>query len=421
MSPTATLPSSPDADERAWTGHRRGSSGYRRILVALGAAGVATFAQLYSTQGILPLVGSSLQVSAAASALTVSCATLGLAAAVLSWSWVADRIGRAPAMKVALAAAAVLGLLTPLAPSYAALLALRVLEGVALGGVPALAVAYLHEEVHASQAAVAAGTYISGTTIGGLLGRVVSGPFADLGGWRTGVAAVGVMSAVAAVLFLVLVPPARGFTRPSGRPEVGVWRGIVVNLRDPRTLVLYAQAFLLMGGFVAVYNYLGFRLERSPFGLPVTVSSLLFLAYLAGTVSSRVAGGLAARHGRRPVLLVSTVVMVAGVALTLPDWLPTVLLGLVVMTAGFFGAHSTASGWVGHRATVGKAQATSLYNLFYYGGSSLFGWVGGFAFLAGWWGTAGMVMLLAVVALVWAALGAQRRGTPGPSRRSTRK
>jgi len=402
------------SDSRTWSGHPAGSSGYRRILVALGAAGVATFAQLYSTQGILPLVGRSLRVSAAASALTVSCATLGLAAAVLGWSWVADRIGRAPAMKLALTAAAILGLVTPLAPSYAVLLGLRVLEGVALGGVPALAVAYLHEEVHATQAAVAAGTYISGTTVGGLLGRIVAGPFADLGGWRLGVAAVGAMSAVAAVLFIVLVPPARGFVRPSGKPEVTVWRGIVVNLRDPRTLVLYGQAALLMGGFVAIYNYLGFRLERAPFGLPVAISSLIFLAYLAGTVSSRVAGGLAGRYGRRPVLLASTVVMIAGVALTLPEWLPTVLLGLVTMTAGFFGSHSIASGWVGHRARTGKAQATSLYNLFYYGGSSLFGWLGGYAFLAGWRGTAGMVIVLACAALAWAAARAERRPSPQP-------
>lgn len=407
------MPSAPitsgSEDARTWSGHRRGSSGYRRILVALGAAGVATFAQLYSTQGILPVLGASLHVDEAAAALTVSMATLGLAVSVLAWSWLADRIGRAPAMKAALAAAAVLGLLTPLAPSYAVLLGLRALEGVALGGVPALAVAYLAEEVHATQMAVAAGTYISGTTIGGLLGRVVAGPFAELGGWRVGVGAVGVLSALAAILFLALIPPARGFVRPTGRPEVGVWRGVRTNLTDPRTVVLFAQGLLLMGGFVAIYNYLGYRLERSPFGLPVAISSLIFLAYLAGTVSSRVAGDLATRFGRRPVLLASTALMIAGVALTLPDRLPVVLVGLVVMTGGYFGAHSTASGWVGARARVGKAQATSLYNLFYYGGSSLFGWLGGYAFLAGWVGTATMVIALAGIALLWAAVAAPRR------------
>ena len=397
------------ADPVGWPGHEAGTPGYRRLLVALLAAGVATFAQLYSPQGILPLVARSLHVGAAAAAVTVSASTLGLAVAVLGWSWVADRIGRAPAMKIALLTAAVVGLITPFAPSYPVLLVLRVLEGVALGGVPALAVAYLHEEVHHEQAAVAAGTYISGTTVGGLLGRLVSAPFAELGGWRLGIGAVAVMSALAALTFVVLAPAARGWVRPTGRPELSVRAGIALNLRDRRMLVLYAQALLLMGGFVAIYNYLGFRLQDPPFDLPVSVAALLFLAYLAGTVSSRVAGGLAARHGRRPVLLGCTATMIAGVALTLPDSLAAVLVGLVVLTAGFFGAHAVASGWVGVQARAGTAQATSLYNLFYYGGSSLFGWLGGYAFLAGWWGTAAMVMGLALVALAWAAVAAPRR------------
>lgn len=167
-------------------------------------------------------------------------------------------------------------------------------------------------------------------------------------------------------------------------------------------LVLFGQAFLLMGGFVAIYNYLAYRLVDPPFGLPVSIVSLLFLAYLAGTVSSRTAGSLAVRFGRRPVLLASTTVMITGVALTLPPQLPAIVIGLVVMTGGFFAAHSVASGWVGARSSAAMAQATSLYTLGYYGGSSLFGWLGGFAYELGWWGTATMVMALAAIALVWA-------------------
>lgn len=399
--------SEPAPTEESWPGHALGSAGYRRIIVALTAAAIATFAALYAPQGILPVLGRSLHVSAAASALTISLATLGLAGAVLGWSWVADRIGCASAMKLALVVAAVLSLVIPFAPSYVVLLALRVVQGVALAGVPALAIAYLTEEVDSRASVVAAGAYISGNTVGGLLGRLVAAPFTDLGGWRLGLGAVGVMTAVAALVFLLLVPPARGFTRPTGRPEVSVWRGSVANLRDPRMLVLFGQALLLMGGFVAIYNYLAYRLQDPPFSLPVSIIGLLFLAYLAGTVSSRLAGRLAVRHGRRVVMLTFIVVMIAGVALTLPPWLPTILVGLVVMTGGFFAAHSVAAGWVGHRAVVGRSQATALYNLAYYGGSSLFGWLGGYAYLLGWWGTATMVMLLAAVALVWALLVAK--------------
>ncbi|MFE7225304.1 MFS transporter [Nocardioides sp. NPDC057577] len=391
---------------RPWVGHDAGSSGYRRILIGLFAAGIATFGQMYSTQGILPTVAHALEVNEASAALTVSTATLGLAVSVLGWSWVADRIGRAPAMKIALSISLVLGLLTPLAPGFSTLLVLRSLEGLALGGVPALAVAYLAEEIHVRHVSLAAAIYISGTTVGGLLGRVITGPFADLGGWRLGVTAGGVLSAIAAIIAITLIPRAQGWVRPAGRPTTSVREGVLANLRDPGMLVLYGQAALLMGGFVATYNYLGFRLEREPFGLPVAISSQIFFAYLGGTVSSSVAGRMAATHGRRKVMLTCVVITIVGVVMTFPDNLAMVLTGLVVLTTGFFGAHGVASGWVGARARVGKAQASALYNLFYYGGSSLFGWLLGYAYVVGWWGVATAVLALALTSLTWSWLAA---------------
>jgi len=389
--------------ETEWQGHARGSAEYRRILIALACAGVATFAQLYSPQGILPLVSRSLDVSADRSALLISAATLGLAAGVLPWSRVADRIGRLAAMRLSLVAATALGFAVVLCPDFNALLVLRTLEGAALGGLPALAVTYLQEEIHPSQAAIAAGTYVSGTTVGGLLGRVVAAPVAAALGWRWGVASVVVLSAIAAAAFALLAPAPRGFRRTGdARPEP-LGAVLRANLRSPRMLVLYGQGFLLMGGFVTVYNYLTFRLQRAPFHLDTTETSLLFFAYLAGTWSSRRAGIAATRLGRRTVLLGSVAVMAAGVALTLSSWLPVVLAGLVVLTVGFFGAHAIASGWSGARARVGRAQATSLYNLFYYLGSSVVGWFGGVVFThAGWSGTAGLVIVLVLLAGAWA-------------------
>ena len=129
-------------------GHPKGSAAYRRILAGLAFAGVATFAQLYSTQAVLPLIAGDLQVTAAEAALTISLATVGLAVTVLPWSFLADRIGRVRAMAWGISAATVLGLLAPLAPSLPVLLGLRMVEGMALGGIPAIAIAYLNEEVN---------------------------------------------------------------------------------------------------------------------------------------------------------------------------------------------------------------------------------------------------------------------------------
>jgi len=399
-----------------WPGHSHGSTEYRRLLAGLFFAGVASFAQLYSPQASLPLIAADLQLTAADAALVISTATMGLAIGVIPWSVVADRIGRVRAMSIAVTAATIFGLLVPFATSFPLLLAGRLIEGAMLGGVPAIAIAYLSEEIEPRHAARAAGTYVAGTSVGGLLGRLVAGPVAELASWRIGMFVVAVLCAVAAALFISLVPEPQGFVpRRSRAPGIrgmrdtartsGLLGILAANLRSPRLLALYAQAFLLMGGFVALYNYLGFRLASAPFNLPQTLISLLFVAYLAGTWSAAQAGVLADRFGRRPVLLMAIATLVAGVLMTLSPVLVIVLIGLLVATAGFFAGHAVASGWTGTEAVVGRAQASSLYNLFYYTGSSLFGWLGGVCFVTwGWAGTAAMITLLTVVAGVLALL-----------------
>ena len=399
-----------------FSGHAPGSREYRRLIIGLFFAGIATFAQLYSAQAVLPQISDELSVSPATAALTVSATTLGLALAVIPWSIVADRIGRVPAMATGVLTATVFGLSAPLSGEIVMLLALRFAEGVALGAVPAVALAYLSEEVDARHAAAAAGSYIAGTTVGGLLGRIGSGIVGEVGGWRAGILSVAVMCAVAAVLFLWLTPRARGFV--PGRLRADRGPGILERLRGPLRSrlqwALYAQGFLLMGAFVAVYNYLGFHLSAEPFALPVWVVTLLFLAYLAGTVSSPWAGTLASRIGRFPVLMGSIGVMAVGAGLLLAPVTAIVLPGLVLFTAGFFGAHAVASGWTPVAAgPASRAQASSLYYFAYYAGSSLFGWMLGLVFGGASWGWFVAVILAMCAAAALAAVSALRGAPTG--------
>ena len=402
----------PRASDAGWHGHAKGSRAYGRIILGLAFAGVATFAQLYSTQAVLPILASDLQVSAAEAALTISLATVGLAVTVIPWSFLADRIGRVKAMAWGISVATVLGLLVPLSTSFPLLLGLRLLEGMALGGIPAIAIAYLNEEVTRAHAAVAAGSYVAGTTLGGLAGRLVAGPAGELWGWRAAALAVSILATLAAVAFLVLVPRARGFTAAKAPGLRGAARTLGGHVRNIRLLALYIQAFLMMGGFVAVYNYLGFRLTGEPFGLPATIISLMFLAYLSGTITSRWAAGLTLRFGRRNVLLAGLALSTAGLALTLIPSLALILAGLVVFTGGFFAAHSIGAGWTGAIASTGRAQAASLYNLAYYLGSSIIGWAGGLLFQScGWNALAAAVMALACLTAATVAVVHPREAT----------
>ncbi|MFD5225796.1 MFS transporter [Microbacterium sp. NPDC058342] len=398
----------------SFTGHAPGSAEYRRLIAGLFFAGVATFAQLYSPQAVLPQIAAGLQVEPATAALTVSAATLGIAAAVIPWSLAADRIGRVPVMTIGVFAATALGVAAPLSEGIAAMLVVRLLEGAALGAVPAVALAYLSEEVDARFTATAAGSYIAGTTVGGLSGRIVSGLVGEATDWRWGVWAVAAMCAASAALFVSLIPRARGFTtmRVGGDQASRIAERLREPLRSARLWALYAQGFLLMGAFVAAYNYLGFHLAAEPFSLPGWLVTLLFLAYLAGTVSSPWAGILASRIGRFPVLLASIGTMMLGAVLMIAPGPVVVLAGLLLFTAGFFGAHAIASGWTPVAAgSLGRAQASSLYYLAYYAGSSLFGWALGLVFGdAGWPAFVVMILVMCVLAAGAAVLALRPRG-----------
>ncbi|MCP3426427.1 MFS transporter [Rothia sp. AR01] len=367
------------SDDEAWRGHRRGTPGFTRMLVAMFCAGVATFAQLYAPQPVLPSISDALGVDAASGALMVSAGTLGLALFALPWTYVADRWGKVPTMIAAVCAATVLGLLIPWVPQYGVLLLLRFVQGAALAGMAGVAVAYIAEETHALHAGIATGLYVSGTTIGGLSGRLIAGPLAQASGdWRIALTGVSVVGAAAAVAFVVLVPRARRFTPSPARGALRQTASRVAgHLRNPRMLSLFLLAFILMGAFVTVYNYVSFKLEAPPYLLSQGAIALIFLAYLSGTFTSTAAGRLVARWGQLRVTVLGILVMLLGLGLTVLDPFGWVLTGIVLLTMGFFAAHSVASGWTGQLAGAARAQGTALYNVFYYLGSALIGWRGG--------------------------------------------
>ncbi|MFF8028981.1 MFS transporter [Streptomyces sp. NPDC007896] len=378
-----------------------GGPGYRRMSFALFLAGVATFALLYSTQALLPLVSTDFGVSASEASWTVSAATGGLALFVLPMSALSERFGRRTLMTASLAVAVAVGLLVPFAPSIGALVALRAVQGAALAGLPASATAYLAEEVRPKALITAIGLFVAGNSVGGMSGRVITGWVAQEWGWRVAVATIGIIAVACAVAFRLLLPAPKHFTPGSLRPGV-LARTVRDHLANPLLRRLYAIGALFMTVFGGVYTVIGYRLTEAPFSLPQGIIGSIFLVYLVGTVSASTAGRLVARLGRRGSLYLAGGTTTAGLLLSLVDSLPLVLLGLVLITAGFFAGHAVASSSVSHTAKQGRAQASALYQSAYYIGSSAGSTLGAVAFhAAGWAGTVtlGLFAVLGVVTI----------------------
>ncbi|MFE2043451.1 MFS transporter [Streptomyces sp. NPDC059477] len=397
-----SVPSAPSASDVPPPADARlspGGPGYRRMSFALFLAGVATFALLYSTQALLPLISADFGVSAGEASWTVAASTGGLALFVIPMSALSERFGRRTVMTASLVVAVAVAVVIPFAPSLTALVALRAVQGAALAGVPASATAYLAEEVRPRALITAIGLFVAGNSVGGMSGRVLTGWVAQEWGWRVALGALGLMAVGCAVAFRLLLPAPRNFTPGSLRPGVLV-ATVRGHLADPLLRRLYAIGALFMTVFGGVYTVIGYRLTEAPFSLPQGVVGSIFLVYLVGTVSASTAGRLVGRLGRRGALYLAGGTTAAGLTLSLSDSLGLVLAGLVLITAGFFAGHAVASSAVSKTATVGRAQAAALYQSAYYVGASAGSTVGAVAFHAGGWaGTVG-VGLLAVVGVV---------------------
>ncbi|HZZ11701.1 MAG TPA: MFS transporter [Paraburkholderia sp.] len=379
----------------------RGSRAYWRASIALLFAGYATFSLLYCVQPLLPAFSTAFNVTPAQSSLSLSFTTAALALAIFIAGFVSEGWSRHKLMTTSLTLSALLTIGVSIAPHWHQLLLLRTLEGLALGGVPAVAMAYLAEEVHPDGLGLAMGLYVGGTAIGGMAGRVITGVVADLFSWRVAIGTIGVLGILSMLAFRALLPPSRHFVPRRGLGFSHHRSALFKQFTRPGLPLLFLLGFVLMGSFVTLYNYIGYRLLAPPYQLSQTEIGAIFVVYLTGVVASPWSGRMADTFGRARVLTASLLLMAVGLALTMLQPLAAIAAGIACVTFGFFAGHSVASGWVGRLAKEAKGQAAALYLLAYYIGSSVVGSYGGHVWASyGWNGVAGLVAILLALGMV---------------------
>nr|WP_238540180.1 MFS transporter [Pseudomonas sp. GM84] len=372
-----------------------------KTVLALFSGGFATFALLYCVQPMMPLLSQEYAINAAQSSLVLSVSTAMLAFGLLITGPISDRIGRKPVMVFALLCAALSTMVSAVMPTWEWVLATRALVGLSLSGLAAVAMTYLSEEIHPQHIGLAMGLYIGGNAIGGMSGRLITGVLIDFVSWHMAMLIIGGLALVAALVFWKVLPESRNFRAQSLKPR-RLLDGFVMHFKDAGLPWLFLEAFLLMGAFVTLFNYIGYRLLAGPYHMNQALVGLLSVVYLSGIYSSAQVGALADKLGRRKVFWASIVVMAGGLLMTLATPLVLIILGMLVFTFGFFGAHSVASSWIGRRALKAKGQASSLYLFCYYAGSSVAGTAGGVFWHHWGWNGIGLFIgsLLAVALMV---------------------
>ncbi|WP_311269591.1 MFS transporter [Sphingobium sp. WCS2017Hpa-17] len=363
---------------------RRGTATYRRASFSLLLGGLSTFNLLYCVQPLMPEFSRVFGVGADQSALCLSLTTAALAPSLLLAAPLADRFGRKPVMLVSVLLSSLLVLAGAIMNDWWGFLATRALLGLTLGGLPAIAMTYLAEEIEPAALGATMSLYIGGNALGGVAARLMNGILADHFSWHLALAITGSLGILGALVMGCLLPRSRVFV-PVARREQAQKGGYLSHLKSRRTMLLLAEGALLSGILVTVSNLLGYRLVATPFHLSVTLASLVFVTYLLGSPTTIIASRIAERFGKILVLNAGFCLILLGVGLMILDALTPIALGLAVLTVGFFTAHGSASVLITMGAHGSKAQAASLYLFAFYSGSGIISWFGGHVWIWGGW------------------------------------
>ena len=336
--------------------------------------------------------------SAFAVSLTITAPTVAVAITAPIIGRLADRFGLRRVIVMSAGALTVATALTATSTTLAQLIFWRFMQGVATPGIFASSVAYIHEVWPASHAGRATAAYLSGTIVGGFVGRAVAGLVAAQGNWAAAFVWLGVLNAIVAVALWRWLPDerARLKARAPSSGARGFSRASVGDLfRNPRLVATFGVGFCVLFTQVAMFTYVTFHLAAPPFNLSTSALGWLFVVYLVGAIVTPLGGRWIDAHGHRVGIGSAMAFGGGGALLTLVPWVPAIVAGLALTATGVFIAQATTSSHIGAVTTRDRALAVGMYSTFYYAGGTA-----GSALPAALWNVGGWPACVALVVVV---------------------
>jgi len=383
-------------------------------VAAVALCGVCAFLELYCTQPLLPLLTHLFHASKTGVGMTGSAATLGVALSAPIFGALTERLPRKRVIVASLIGVSIPTLLAATSTSLAQLIFWRFLQGVAVPGIVAVVVTYIGEEWPPERVALVMSFYVSGTALGGFIGRVSSGILADWFNWRVSFLVLGTGALAGAGAVAAWLPHGRPRPSPpalmsSARPGARLSFPYQVQalFRRRRLVATFAVGFNVLFSLVGVFTWITFHLSAAPFLLSTAALSSLFFVYLVGLVVTPAAGFVITRVGLRAGIAAAIGCSMAGVLLTLAPSLPVVILGLTLLSSGVFISQTASQSHLRIAAPPeARVTAAGLYLTCYYLGGTAAGVVpGAFWALGKWPACVAFIVVMQAGALATALIG----------------
>jgi MFS family permease len=379
-----------------------------KAAAAVALCGVCAFLEVYCTQPLLPLLAHVFHASKTGVSMTVSAATLGVAISAPLFGVLTERLARKRVIVVSLLGVSIPTLLAATSTTLAQLIFWRFLQGIMVPGIIAVVVTYIGEEWPPERVALIMSFYVSGTALGGFMGRISAGLLADYFSWRVSFVALGVASLVGAAAVAAWLPHGH---RRAPAPRSGALPSFPYQvqemLRNRRLVATFAVGFNVLFSLVGVFTWITFYLSAAPFLLSITALSSLFFVYLIGLVVTPAAGYLITRVGLRAGIGGAMCCSIAGVLLTLSHSLPIVIVGLAMLSSGVFIAQTASQSHLRVAAPPGtRVTAAGIYITCYYLGGTAAGVVPGAFWAFGKWpACVAFIVFMQIIALSIALVG----------------
>ncbi|MBM7713420.1 MFS transporter [Siminovitchia sp. FSL H7-0308] len=339
-------------------------------LLVLFLATANAFILLYAPQPLLPIWKNEFQLSISAVSHTISITIITLAITSFMLASKFDLYNRKKIILLASIALIIPSAMIAVSDSFTTILFWRFAYGLFIPGVTAVMMAYASEEFPAKHRGKIMGIYVSANVGGGLLGRVISGPIADLFSWKAVFGCMAALSAVVAFLVWIYLPNPKNQTKKNNDSAL-------IHFKNPTLVGTFAIGFAQFFAFISFFTYIPFYVSGAPFHLTVTEVSLLYLTYAFGLLSAPISGYISDKIGRRWTMANGHIIAVIGILLTLFGTLPTIIIGASLLAFGNFASQSATTAFVTDIATTSRGAATSLYLFFFYLGGSLGSWIPG--------------------------------------------
>ena len=306
--------------------------------------------------GLIPTIAASLGVSVPSAGLLVSLYALGVAVGAPVLTALTGRVPRTQLLLGLMALFTIGNLVAWMAPNYTALMAARVLTGLAHGVFFSIGSTIATSLVPKEKAASAIALMFTGLTVALVTGVPLGTFIGQHFGWQATFLAVSLLGVIAIAGSAILVPSTITGSKPSSLlTQLAV-------LKKPRLLLVYAMTTLGYGGSFIAFTYLAPILQEVA-GFAAGTVSLVMLVYGVSVAAGNIWGGkLADRQG--PVRALQIVFALLALVLLVLSFTapskPLVLLTVLAWGAVAFGNVPGLQVYVVQRAERDAPQAVDV-------------------------------------------------------------